>query len=114
MIDFSSLESVPNCDSVVPKLELNELKFVQNKNFLNPSELFELEKRDSEIEEIDFSSLESVPKCDSVVPKLELNEFNSVQNVEVTMPDTPKEISDILDKIKQKMEETKNSQPPSE
>jgi len=30
------------------------------------------------------------------------------------MPDTPKEISDILDKIKQKMEETKNSQPPSE
>jgi hypothetical protein len=39
-------------------------------------------------------------------------EFNSVQKVEVTMPETPKEISDILEKIAQKMEEQKQNPPP--
>jgi hypothetical protein len=35
-----------------------------------------------------------------------------VQKVEVTMPETPKEISDILEKIAQKMEENKQNPPP--
>ena len=38
--------------------------------------------------------------------------FNSIQNVEVTMPETQKEISDILDKMKEKMDEIKNSSSP--
>jgi hypothetical protein len=34
-------------------------------------------------------------------------DFFSVQSINVTMPETPKEISEILDKLKQKMEENK-------
>jgi hypothetical protein len=44
---------------------------------------------------------------------IEKMDFNSVQKIEVTMPDTPKEIAEIMEKLKQKMEENKNI-PPTE
>jgi hypothetical protein len=40
-------------------------------------------------------------------------EFNSIQKVDVTMPETPKEISEILEKIKESAEQRKNN-PPTE
>jgi len=38
-------------------------------------------------------------------------DFNSVQKIDVTMPDTPKEVEEILDKVKQRIEEAKNTPP---
>jgi hypothetical protein len=38
-------------------------------------------------------------------------DFNSVQKIDVTMPDTPKEVAEILDKVKQRIEEAKNTPP---